>query len=138
MALSPVMCVELQPAAEPAATRPPNSTLTTSTTTTQRTVTVHYRQTHGSSVAPNFVGLSIEVPDVLRMIGELGNSTALAQVLRNIHQLTPGRLVCGASSVVFPCPLPALGAEEYQPHVNLQHSTTASLSARPPCCCLLP
>ena len=43
----------------------------------------------GRSVPPNFVGLSIEVTAVLAMLGSTGNSTPMAQCLRNLASLTP-------------------------------------------------
>ena len=53
------------------------------------TVTVGALQS-GPAVAPNFVGLSIEVGAVLRMIGEAGDSAPLASLLRHLHDLTTG------------------------------------------------
>ena len=44
----------------------------------------------GPPVAPNFVGLSIEVGGVLKMIGAAGDSAPLATLLRHLHDLTPG------------------------------------------------
>ena len=44
----------------------------------------------GASVAPNFVGLSIEVGSVLKMMGSDGSRASFAQALRNLHALTPG------------------------------------------------
>eukprot|EP01052_Picozoa_sp_SAG31_P046198 SAG31_NODE_8736_length_1397_cov_1.622496_2_plen_153_part_01 len=41
-------------------------------------------------VAPNFVGLSIEVPAVLHMIGEAGGSNGLATLLAHFYDLTAG------------------------------------------------
>ena len=43
----------------------------------------------GKAIQPNFVGLSIEVPAMLSMIGATGNSSAMAQALRNLAELTP-------------------------------------------------
>lgn len=43
-----------------------------------------------AQVAPNFVGLSIEVGAVLRMIGETGESEPLATLLGHFHGMTAG------------------------------------------------
>jgi hypothetical protein len=43
-----------------------------------------------TSVAPNFVGLSIEVGSVLHMIGATGNSSALATLLGDLYGATAG------------------------------------------------
>jgi hypothetical protein len=44
--------------------------------------------TPSAPVKPNFVGLSIEVGGVLDMIGERGNSSALAALLRHLYRAT--------------------------------------------------
>ena len=54
------------------------------------TVRVGALQAGASPVAPNFVGLSIEVGAVLKMIGEAGESAPLATVLGHFYQLTAG------------------------------------------------
>ena len=42
------------------------------------------------AVDPNFVGLSIEVGSVLRMIGEDGRSTPLATLMQHLYAMTVG------------------------------------------------
>jgi hypothetical protein len=54
------------------------------------TVRVRALQDGLPPVAPNFVGLSIEVGAVLSMIGEMGASAPLATVLGHLYQLTAG------------------------------------------------
>ena len=54
------------------------------------TVTVGDLVAGSDPVPPNFVGLSIEVGSVLKMMGSNGTKASFAQALRNLHQLTPG------------------------------------------------
>lgn len=52
---------------------------------------VHSGDTNSRTIAPNFVGLSIEVPSVMGMIGTANAPRhALAQALRNMADLTAG------------------------------------------------
>lgn len=56
-------------------------------------VTVHLHGLHSTTadiINPSFVGLSIEVPGVLKMIGENGTNAALGQLLRNLYHTTLG------------------------------------------------
>lgn len=41
-------------------------------------------------VSPNFVGFSIEVSDVLGMIGDIGQNAPYAQLLANLARMTEG------------------------------------------------
>ena len=42
-----------------------------------------------TAIPANFVGLSMEVPSVLKFLGSAGNNTAVAQLLRNLAAFTP-------------------------------------------------
>ena len=60
------------------------------TTSNVTTVSVSLLPNPGAPVAPNFVGLSIEVPAVLKMIGERGDSAPLATLLNHWSKLSAG------------------------------------------------